>query len=249
MKRLIFVSVIIALLLAGCGKAGPAPPTDPMIADKVITCLTELNGKALSEISTEVASLDNQIAEIERKEASFYKIRTEIDNFIKGTQEEMATREIETGLFWYYEVSEDELLAHETEYYAYGKVRLEYICTDKGWECFPDITIRDKETADTGTPESFEADLNEYKLAYENRKTAKIKDGEKAYQILSEVVKTKDAWKVNETDKGIYSVSGYGLGYTDELSSGEWYYHEFSKTIEPMSPSSAKLRDAILGKL
>jgi len=72
---------------------------------------------------------------------------------------------------------------------------------------------------------------------------------EEADWLLFRVLSNKNDWDIKEISTNVYSVSGYGLGYSDEqLSYGEWYYYESPKTMEPRSSASKKLKDAITGE-
>jgi len=246
MRSLTIILLVIALLCTGCGKAAAPPPDTLAVSEEVVSYLIELNNEAMQEITVEIADADRQIAEIEKKEVYLHEIKSKIDREIIATEEEMAEREERVGLYWIYSVPEENLKFFENE--CYQLVKLELVYTAAEGAHFDDLSIMDKEIGDTGTPESFEIDLRVTKKNYVNRKTVKLKTQQEANQILDGVLQSKDAWEVNEIDNGIYSISGYGLGYTDQLSIGEWYYYESSKTIEPMSPASIRLKDAIIGK-
>lgn len=243
MRSLSIILLVIALLCTSCGKAVTPPPDTPAVSEELVSYLIQLNNKAMQEITAEIAKVDKQIAEVEEKEVYLHEIKSKIDMYIIASEEEMAEREVRRGWFWTYSVPEENLKFFSNK--CYQLVKLELVYTGAEGAHFDEISIMDKETGDTGTPESFETDLSETKKIYVNRKTAKLRAQEEANQILSDVLRSRDTWKVTEIDNGIYSISGYGLGYTDQLSIGEWYYYEFSKTIEPMSPASIKLRDAI----
>lgn len=246
MRSLSIILLVIALLCTGCGKAATPPPETPAVSEEVVSYLIELNDKAMQEMTTEIADLDEKIAGIEEKEACLHAIKSKIDAAVKASEEEMAEREEREGWYWRYSASEEDLKFFENE--CYQLVKFELVYTGAEGTHFDDISIMDKETGETATPESFETDLHETKKNYANRKTIKLKAQQEANQILTDVLQSKDTWKVNKRDNGVYSISGYGLGYTDQLSIGEWYYYEYSKTIEPMSAASIRLKDAIIGK-
>ncbi len=248
MRSLTVIPLVIALLFTGCGKAAtPLPDTvavpEEVVAEKVVSSLIELNDNAMHEIASEIADLDKKIAEIEEQEVDLHAIKSKVDREITASEEFVSEQAERMGWYWTWSMPEENLKYFGNK--CYELVKLELVYTGAEGEHFDDIAIRDKETGDTGTPESFEADLHAYKSAHVNRKTAKLRVQEEANQILSDVFESKDVWKVSEIDNGIYAITGYGLGYTEQLSIGEWYYYESGKTIEPISPASIKLRDAI----
>lgn len=246
MRSLSIILLVIALLCTSCGKAAAPPPERPAVSEEVVTYLIELNDKAMQEMTAKIADLDKQIAEIEEKETYLHEIKSKIDREIIYSEEKMAEMKEKIGRYWIWSVPEENLKSFENK--CYQLVKFELVYTGAEGTHFDEISIMDKETGETATPESFETDLREIKKIYANRKTIKLKAQQEANQILSDVLQSKDTWKVNERDNGVYSISGYGLGYTDQLSIGEWYYYESSKTIEPMSAASIRLKDAIIGK-
>ena len=91
--------------------------------------------------------------------------------------------------------------------------------------------------------------LSNIKEGLISKKNDKQYAQEEAEQILINATTQDDTWKINEISKNVYSVSGYGLGYYEnQLSMGEWYYYEDSKTIEARSSASIKLGDVITAK-
>jgi len=213
MKSITTILLVIALLCTGCGKAVTPPPDTLAVSEKAVSYLVGLNDDAMQEIAAEIADLDDKIAEIEEKEVYLHEIKSKIDREIMATEEKMAEKKERIGWYWTWSVPEENLKLFENK--CYELVKFELVYTGAELEHFDDISIRDKATGVTGTPESFETDLSGTKSIYVNRKTAKLRVQEEANQILTDALQSKDSWKVNEIDKGIYSISGYGLGYTD----------------------------------
>ena len=112
-----------------------------------------------------------------------------------------------------------------------------------------DIPVRDKETGNKESPELLKEGLGRRKSTLVSKKMAKEDAKELAQNLLNAVLEQQDVWEIRERNKGVYSVIGYGLGYSaEQIVEGEWYYYEDSKTIEPKCPAGIKLRDAITAK-
>ena len=80
-------------------------------------------------------------------------------------------------------------------------------------------------------------------------KEARSAAQQQADRILNQIIKPKNGWETEEVSSGVYSVSGYGLGYTDQMSFGKGYYYGDEKSIEPRSQEAMKLRNMITGRL
>ena len=73
--------------------------------------------------------------------------------------------------------------------------------------------------------------------------TQQIKQMEK---LSSSWLNNKDDWQVKKTQKGVYFISGYGLGWaTADIVSGKWYYYQMDNTIKPADAPAQKLRNVL----
>ncbi len=53
-------------------------------------------------------------------------------------------------------------------------------------------------------------------------------------------------WQVKKTQKGVFLISGYGLGWAmSDVSSGKWYYYTMDDTFKPADASAQKLRSML----
>jgi hypothetical protein len=86
------------------------------------------------------------------------------------------------------------------------------------------------------------------RAAYEREITAKLNAAEKASTVLNDMLQYADSWEIRDEGNEIYSVSGYGLGYTDQLTTGKWLYYLGPKNMEPKSPDSTRLKDILTAK-
>jgi len=157
----------------------------------------------------------------------------------------MAEEELVPGIYWYFNMPEEDFNYFENNYYQLVNFKLVWQKGGEGWRLFSEISIMDKATKDPGIPAFFEKKVSSSKSHFVSSKIAKEEAKEEASQILTDVLKYKDAWKIMEVQEKVYSISGYGLGYTEQLSVGEWYYYEDPKVIEPKSSASRELMRSI----
>lgn len=247
---LLLILPIFGVIFAGCEAGAPAAPDTLLLSEEVATCLKELNTKAMKEITMQIVDFDRQIAELEKKETGLREIKTRIDDAVAYFDKELAKKELDPKhtSFWYFDMPEDEMEYFQNESYQLVKFHLSWHTKGEAWEHYAEISIMDKATGATGTPEFLEDILHSRKSSLVLRKTNTLRTKEEANQILTGVLEHKDDWIVVEVSEKVYSVSGYGLGYWEELRAGEWYYYEASRTVEPMCEASIKLRDVITGK-
>lgn len=250
MSRLILaVLVTTVILLGACTKPAP-PPEITLTSEEVLACLTELNSNAIQEIAPQIADLDKKIAGVEEKEAKLAEIKAKIDETIAYLDEEMAEKYIQDYFYWVFTMPEENLEFYQNEYYALVTFEIQYHYSQEGppWNIFQDIIIMDKASEVKGTPETFEKHLAVEKSAYVREKTAKLEAAEKASKVLTDMHQYADSWEIREESKEIYSIRGYGLGYTDQLTTGKWLYYMGPKTMEPNSPDSIRLKDILTAK-
>jgi len=108
-------------------------------------------------------------------------------------------------------------------------------------------TIVEKDGMIGGWGGLFTPGANE-RAAYEREITAKLKAVEKANTVLNDMLQYADSWEIREEGNEIYSISGYGLGYTDQLTTGKWLYYLGLKNMEPKSPDSTRLKNILTAK-
>lgn len=262
MKKFDVVSMLITFTLAlilpfsGCQQQ-PVQPTEPPvptpdippITPEVITCLNQLHKGAMQQIDADIANLDSQIADIEEKELELEQLKNEIDETVTAVDKEIAQKKLETGGWWVFSLPEDEFDYYKNDYYELVKFDLRWDARmeESIWKPKRDIAVMDMETGNTGTSQIFLEELRRYRSELVASKEAKLEHKGASEQLLSEVIAHKDGWKIEEISKGVYKVSGYGLGYTGQLSLGEWYHFEESRSIEPKTQAAISLRDAITG--
>jgi hypothetical protein len=259
MKKLVILWAMILLFLLpvisviGCGQQAEPATTPEVIltSEEILAYFAELNSTAVKEITLQVADLDKKIAEVEDKETKLAEIKAKIDETIAYWDEEMAeNKDIRDYFYWEYTMPEEYFEYYENECYKLVTFEVQYHYSQDrlSWNTFQDIVIIDKASGVKDTIEVFEERLAVEKSPYVRGKTAKLEAVEKANTILNDMLHNSDGWEIREEGDEIYSIEGYGLGYTDQLTTGKWLYYLGSKTMEPKSQYSIRLNDILTAK-
>lgn len=252
MRYLMLVVLIAGVILpTACAEQAPTTPEVILTSEEVLTYFVELHSTAVEEINLQLADLDEKIAEVEEKEAKLAEIKAKIDETIAYWDEEMAeNKDIRDYFYWEYIMPEEYLEYYENERYKLVTFEVQYHYSQDrlSWNTFQDIVIMDELSGVKDTPEVFERSLAVEKSPYVRGKTAKLEAVEKANMILNDMLQNSDSWEIREEDDEMYSIEGYGLGYTDQLTTGKWLYYLGPKTMEPKSPDSTRLKDILTAK-
>jgi hypothetical protein len=92
-------------------------------------------------------------------------------------------------------------------------------------------------------------DLLRRNSALTNDRATIFEAKEQATQVLSDMLKQKNTWEIEQPAEKTYSISGYGLGYfEDGFGTGRWHYYEDEGRIEPQSSASTELQDILTVK-
>jgi hypothetical protein len=84
-------------------------------------------------------------------------------------------------------------------------------------------------------------------LLEQNRKTL-VAARDLSVSTMNNVLKYVNDWKIKRVSGTTYSVSGPGLGWSEQLTSGAWKYDQYKGTLVPDDEPAANLNAVILGK-
>jgi hypothetical protein len=247
------VLVLTVISLGACAEQAPTTPEVTLTSEEVLAYLTEMSSNAIQEISLQVTDLDNKIAEMEEKEAKLAEIKAMIDETIAYLDKEMASTTVPNNQYYYYVMPEEYLASYQNDCYELVKFERQYHYSQDFqdnvlWNTFQDTIIMDKASEVKDTPEVFEERLAVEKSPYVRDKTAKLEAAEKASAVLNDMLQYADSWEITDEGNEVCSISGIGLGYTDQITTGNWLYYLGPKTMEPMSPDSIRLKDVLTAK-
>lgn len=265
MKRITVACVVATLIVTLAGPSSSCQPqltqstqtTEPSTPRvevttatvEVVICFNELHNEAMLQIDADIADLDSQITVIEEKEQGLQELKTQLDNVVQELDEEVAQERLRTGGWWEFTMPQEDFGLYENEYYKLVEFHLRWDArVEEGfWELTKNIRVENKETGLAGVLEVFLGELGMNHGELINRKEIKLQLQSESARILAEIVDHEDDWEIVKMSNGVYEVSGYGLGYTDQPSFGEWYYYEESNSIEPKDQPAIGLRDALAG--
>jgi len=251
---MLVVLIAAVILPTACTEQAPAPAPEVILApEEVLACLTELNSTAVKGISLQVADLDKKIAEVDEREDKLAEIKAKIDEDIAYLDEEMADITIQSYFYYEYTMPEEYLGYYQNDCYKLVKFERQYhhnqdFQDDMLWNIHQEIIIMDNASGAKETLEVFEERLTVEKSTYLRQKTAKLRAAEEANTLFNDMLQYADSWEIRDEGNEICSISGYGLGYTDQLTTGVWIYYMGPNTMEPTSPNSIKLKNILTAK-
>lgn len=219
------------------------------LINEVTECFYELNDKALEEINKDIDILEDQLAIVEDKEDALNEIIYFSEDVVSYYNESVAAEKVENEWYYQFILTAEDCSDYSNEFYEIIEFELTWMVKTNSWNLNRIIVVRDRETGAQGDIYVIETMLNTTKSALIDKRNIELTKKENVNQLLVDVLEHQDEWQVHKIDNDIYSVSGYGLGYTQQLIDGEWYYYQNASIIEPVSSQSTKLRDALTGEL
>jgi len=261
MNKLMLILLFVGLVLSGAcvSCTGGSVPVEPAAgfscsSEDIAASLTELHDAAMPEITGEIEALDSRIAKFDEKLDALMDIQAEIneeisyhDSSVKEEGKPSSSRCI-----WYVEYTEEErALYFYNEYYEVVEFDLTWQWLDEAekWEIYSEkVEVRDKETSDLYKHTTLDTVIDilakgKSSLIAEQVDIADTK--EKSIRVLNDALDNKDIWEIEEVSEKVYLVKGYGLGYGEQLATGNWYYYEETESLEPVDSASARLRDVL----
>jgi hypothetical protein len=101
---------------------------------------------------------------------------------------------------------------------------------------FPIIGVEDKYGARTSTPDVLQNELNTQKETVERDRQEIVKHKTASSSSLVTIRQRAKDWKIKQSDKETYTVTGFGLGWLDsKLTSGQWIFHAGTGQMTPVN--------------
>ena len=247
---LLFVS--LALLWA-C-----VPTTDSTSlcgSEDISASLTQLHDDAMPAVSDEIEALDSQIDKYDDKMQALIEIRDDIASEILHWNYSIQEEGSPSGerLVWYVEYKEEDCAVLENEYYQMVEFKLNWQWAGEKWEIYSEqVQIQDKESSASYNHTLLDTvmdNLQKGRSRLITERAAKSNAKEKSIQVLNDALNNEDVWEIEEVMGKVYSVNGYGLGYGEDLATGNWYYYQDTGYIEPRDTASVKLMEILTASL
>jgi len=265
-KKAVIITTIasIVILCGACvsgtdGATPVEPPTESLCtSEDIVASLTRLHDAAMPEITEEIDALNSQIDRIDEKMDALEEIRSDIDSAISywnlDVQREGAP--ISWRALWYIEYTDEDCKVFDNEYYEVVKFYLQWQWLEEmeKWEIYSEeVLVRDKETSHTYKRMFLDTvavdKLDETKQRLVDERNDKSNAKLKSIQVLNAALANRDVWEIEEVSEKVYLVKGYGLGYAEDLTTGNWHYHEDTGYLEPRDPASVLLSDILTASL
>jgi hypothetical protein len=235
-------TVVLLFVLSFTGCVGV---NKDMVIEEAVNCFCEFCDEAAGEIDEDISALNEQLAWVGQKEDALADITHDLDAIVTTVDWQVSNEKLETGAWWEYIMTPDQCDLYSNAHYSLEEFDLHWAAdmSEGIWVLNSSIVIKDRETGAKGTPELLHEMLTSRKTRLTDQTAAATDNKENIDRTLIDVVEQKDNWQVREVESQVYSISGYGLGYTEQLIDGEWYYYQAGGVIEPMSSASSRLMD------
>ncbi len=258
-KKAIIITAAAAVLLlcTACvpnlgGSAGP--PLDPLCStENIAASLTEIHDAAMPGIMDEIEELDARIDKMNQKLNALVDIREVVDEEIGWWDHDLKQEGSPQGqsFWWYVEYSEDDLRYLSNEYYEVVEFKLnwQWDREEEVWEAYSiNVVIKDGESSDEfrhTTLDTVLTNMTNSKSSITAERASKSNAKDKADQVLADALSNEAAWEISQVSQNVCRVSGYGWGYGEKLTTGEWYYYPDTGYLEPRDSAGIRLKDII----
>ena len=260
--------VFVAVMLMSCQKSMTDEKGD--IAAEVVERLMQINTEALDKLHLELDEIDQQLYATEEKLVKLEEVVTPAlewgeyaVEYEKALAEEgysgrvwgdfqrtVAEQEYPgfSGSSWRTEVPPEAFVHLRNNLYwvttiellveGYGDPNLKFSTVIK----VTDLTL--------GTPterdwEAIHRELEAQKSTLEQQWQSGLEKGNLSTQTFLGVIDYWEDWEIKHVDETTYGITGPGLGWAEELTTGEWTYHRDSGEIIPADSQSTALEEIL----
>ena len=231
---ILFVAVLAPL--TGC--------TSRAIAGEAARSLIQMNTTAMENIDSQITQTDQQLYETQEQLLKLEQVLCPALEWV-NYQETVA----QPGK-WSIRVTPSGLMPFQNN--RYQVTTLEVLST-KNIVPEPEfsytIKIRDLETMQIDDGDTLKSNLNDSVNLLQTNRSTMVDARDLSVSTMNNVLKYVNDWKVKKVSGTTYSVSGPGLGWSEQLSSGTWKYDRDKGTLVPEDKPAADLNTIILVEL
>lgn len=227
------VVVLVSCLLAACS---PTAETIDRIAVEVVDSLMSVNTIALDNVESELDSLDQELYAVEEKLLKLEQVVSpalawvadEIENQKSRAEEGLAVRDIPVPPEEFAHLQNDQYWVTTLELLVEGVGT-----TDLEFSSVIKVTDLTAQTREHRLWEEVDSELRAQKSTLEQEWQTELDRAELSILTFMDVMDRWEDWNVERIDDGVYSISGLGLGWDQELTSGQWTYYQDSGEVIP----------------
>jgi uncharacterized protein with gpF-like domain len=241
MKKWISISIFVLLtmlviVLPAC--------TERAVATEVAQSLIQINRAGVESIDSEIAQTDKQLYDTELQLMKLEQLLTPASKWVDYQ------KEVSRPGKWDIKVTQDGLNQLQND--RYQITTLEVIITrDSTTVTDSSYTLK---VLDSLTKQTEDGNIlhdrlaNTQNLLEQNRK-AMIDARDLSVSTMNNVLKYVNDWKIKKASGTTYSVSGPGLGWSEQLTSGAWEYTREEGNLVPSDQPANNLNNIIIVKL
>jgi hypothetical protein len=234
---IIFILLIFPLIIAtGCSSRA--------VASEAAQSLILMNQTAVENIDSQIATLDQQLYEAQ---AQMQKLEQVLDPAFEWIDYQ---KSIPRAGKWDVKVLQSGLDQFQNDQYQI--TALEVVVTrDSTQVTDSSYTIKVREFPSTQITDGdyLRAHLNDIQNMLEQNRQTMVDARTLSGSTMSNILKYVNDWKIKKVSDASYSVSGPGLGWSGQLTTGAWQYNRDNGTMVPDDSQAEALNNIILVKL
>jgi len=218
--------------------------TSRAIATEVAQSLVQMNTGGIENIDSEITGIDQQLYETR---VHILKLEQVLSPALEWVDYQKT--EVEPGI-WNIQVDPSGLTKLQND--QYQVTSLEVLSTkDTGTETQFSyiIKIRDLATLQIDDWNTLQDNLADSKNLLEERRQTMLDARDLSVSTMNNILKYVNDWKIKRVSGTTYSVSGPGLGWLENLTTGAWEYDQDQGTLVPSDKQADDLNTIILVKL
>jgi hypothetical protein len=238
MKTIVAALLIISLVWLGISTGCVSKET---IREEFVICLIQTNAGTINKVDSDLQIIDQNLYTTEEKLLKLEQVDVPAVQWIDN-QKVKLLEEHKYGS-WHSRVTPESLAKFKNDQYQITALEVSVHEIGTPNQKFDTvIEVTDLSTKIQSDWEAVETDLKWRKSSLEESRQAKLDEGHLAASTLLGVIEHLGDWRIREINSTTYSISGPGLGMTDELTAGNWTYYRNSKEIQPVDAQSWALQ-------
>jgi len=232
-----FVLLIMVMMpLTGC--------TSRDIAMEVAQSLIQINKGGVENIDSELTNIDQQLYDTQ---VHLLKLEQVLSLALEWVDYQ---KEVSKPGNWNISVPQSGLVPLQNDQYQVTTLRA-IIARDNTTvtQSFYTIKVRDLATMQIDDGDTLHGQLTDSQNLLEQNRKAMVDARDLSVSTMNNVLKYVNDWKVKRVSGTTYSVSGPGLGWSEQLTSGAWKYDRDKGTLVADDKQADNLNTIIIGKL
>ena len=228
--------IMIMMPLTGC--------TSRDIAMEVAQSLIQINKGGVENIDSELTNIDQQLYDTQ---VHLLKLEQVLSLALEWVDYQ---KEVSKPGNWNISVPQSGLVPLQNDQYQVTTLRA-IIARDNTTvtQSFYTIKVRDLATMQIDDGDTLHDQLTDSQDLLEQNRKAMVDARDLSVSTMNNVLKYANDWRVKRVGGTTYSVSGPGLGWSEQLTSGAWMYDRDKGTLVPDDKQADNLNAIILGKL